>query len=252
MLTREVEGSPFVTTAPVDLAGECPGVTKCNPGQLILDRSNLSNRSSSFSKVLELPLIELEEGVEVVREIRIEEMPHPSSSSLTSSSSLSVSPGLRNLRHSQRPSGGVRESVRRVLGPGQIQKRVRLPLMVRINLRDLFSKRSGRPGPNLFKDGAREGRSIPSSAGQFVEEFSHFCDCPRCFDLCFLFLESEVETLCSQFLRTEDILRDSHPNLAGQIGSFRVWLDWNRFLPALKAFLLAVGTFSDHLSRCEF
>ena len=57
-------------------------------------------------------------------------------------------------------------------------------------------------------------------------------------------LESEVETfLCTQYFRTEDILRDSHPNLAGQIGSFRVWLDWNRFIPALKAFLLAVGTF---------
>ena len=77
-----------------------------------------------------------------------------------------------------------------------------------------------------------------------MEEFSHFCECPRCFDLCYSLSESEVETfLCTQFFRTEDILRDSHPSLTGQIGSFRLWLDWNRFNPAFKAFLLAVGMF---------
>ena len=111
-----VGDSPFGITAPVDLAGERPGVTKYSPGQDILDRSNLDNLSSSFSKGLETPLNELEEGVEVVEEIRIEEMPHPSSSSLTRSSSLSVSPGHRNLCHSQSPSEGVCESVRCELG----------------------------------------------------------------------------------------------------------------------------------------
>ena len=107
------------------------------------------------------------------------------------------------------------------------------------------SEWSGRPGPQVcVKDGALEGRSLPSPKVGFVEEFSHFCECPRCFDLCYSLLESEVETfLCTQFFRTEDILRDSHPSLSGQIGSFRLWLDWNRFFPALRAFLLAVGTF---------
>ena len=89
-----------------------------------------------------------------------------------------------------------------------------------------------------------EGSSLPSPKVGFVEEFSHFCECPRCFVLCYSLSESEVETfLCTQFFRTEDILRDSHPSLSGQIGSFRLWLDWNRFFPALRAFLLAVGTF---------
>ena len=68
--------------------------------------------------------------------------------------------------------------------------------MVSIDLKELFSKISsvpsrtfecsGRPGPQFsVKDGALEGRSLPSPKGHFVEEFSHFCECPRCFDLLF-------------------------------------------------------------------
>ena len=248
--------SPFVTLQPADRAEVGKGEILDSPRQLSPGGSSPGSlislsfsSSSSRSKLLPPPRAPPEAGVEteaVGTRDRIEEMPQRSSSSCSrpSSCSWSSSLGLRSFRQSQSPSVSVQEPVGQDLGADPIIPEVRRSLSVSLKLVEVFPKLVVGSGPNLLKDGAQIGNSLPNFSGPLVEEFSHFCECPECSSLCLVVLESHVETfLCTQFLRTEEIFRDPHPKLAGLTGCFRIWLDWNCCSPALRAFLLAVGMF---------
>ena len=138
----------------------------------------------------------------------------------------------------------MQEPVGQNLGSDPIIPEVRRSLFVSLKLAEVFPNLVVGSGPNLIKDGAQIGNSLPNFSEPRVEEFAHFCECPECSSLCLVVLESHVETfLCTQFLRTDEILRDPHPKLAGLTGCFSIWLDWFSGSPALKAFLLAVGMF---------
>ena len=95
-------------------------------------------------------------------------------------------------------------------------------------------------GSKFLGSPLQDGASLPSG---YVEEFSQFCNCPGCFDLCYSLLEEVEIFLFTQFLRTKDIPWNAHPQFKSHVGSFRLWLGWDLFSPAFRAFLVACGKF---------